>query len=540
MSKFSINSTILQTTNLANVSKISLYNANRINGTIIGPMNNITENSILLYDGNKWITSTTGGGDGATGPTGPIGPIGPIGPVGPIGPIGPTGPIGDTGPAGPTGPIGPTGTIGPTGATGIMGNITGPTGSIGPTGAVGNGILFSASSAIANNARTNTFGTNFSGNFISGIGAGPLGNQNDYLNNVILGKGAAPSSLSHQNTVFLGVDCAGSASEPILNSVYIGYKAGEQNSSNNSIFFGYEAGKLSGTSNTTDKISIGYQAGMSRQGNNAIAIGKNAGNFQYANTIAIGTEAGYTSQGDGCMAIGYRAGYTYQQNNSIAIGYQAGYISQGTNCIAFGTEAGRIQNDNCIAIGYRAGNDNSLNSQASNSIVINATNNYLNATAAGLYIAPIRNSSNGQTDSGSLQYNTVTSEIFYNPGKTFVINHPNDSDKLLVHACLEGPEGAVFYRGQGEVKAEFAYVELPKYVKNFITDITVQVTAIENIAELYVDNISDEGFEVYSNLPTSFFWTLIAKRKDVDFDIEPLKSTVNIHGEGPYTWISSK
>ena len=45
-----------------------------------------------------------------------------------------------------------------------------------------------------------------------------------------------------------------------------------------------------------------------------------------------------------------------------------------------------------------------------------------------------------------VMYDTATSELWYsgsNAGsanKTFVIDHPDDSDKYLVHVCLEGPE----------------------------------------------------------------------------------------------------
>ena len=35
--------------------------------------------------------------------------------------------------------------------------------------------------------------------------------------------------------------------------------------------------------------------------------------------------------------------------------------------------------------------------------------------------------------------------------KTFVIDHPDDENKYLVHVCLEGPEAGVYYRGKAEV-----------------------------------------------------------------------------------------
>ena len=35
-----------------------------------------------------------------------------------------------------------------------------------------------------------------------------------------------------------------------------------------------------------------------------------------------------------------------------------------------------------------------------------------------------------------------------NGNKTFVIQHPTNTNKYLIHACLEGPESGVYYRGK--------------------------------------------------------------------------------------------
>ena len=60
--------------------------------------------------------------------------------------------------------------------------------------------------------------------------------------------------------------------------------------------------------------------------------------------------------------------------------------------------------------------------------------------------------------------------------KTFVIQHPLDKDKYLIHACLEGPEAGVYYRGRGEIKRDSVRIDLPDYAKKLATDFTVQVT----------------------------------------------------------------
>ena len=60
--------------------------------------------------------------------------------------------------------------------------------------------------------------------------------------------------------------------------------------------------------------------------------------------------------------------------------------------------------------------------------------------------------------------------------KIFVIDHPTKNENYLVHACLEGPESGVYYRGIGKIiNNNYAIIELPDYVA---TDLTVQITQI--------------------------------------------------------------
>lgn len=87
---------------------------------------------VYIYDGIKWVGSTTGS-IGATGPQGPQGNQGNVGPTGPSG--------AGSMVAGPTGPIGLTGPTGPTGASSIIPGPQGPQGAVGPTGPSGPGSL---------------------------------------------------------------------------------------------------------------------------------------------------------------------------------------------------------------------------------------------------------------------------------------------------------------------------------------------------------------------------------------------------------------
>lgn len=77
----------------------------------------------------------------------------------------------------------------------------------------------------------------------------------------------------------------------------------------------------------------------------------------------------------------------------------------------------------------------------------------------GVYLAD-RAGDNGVSFewNGTLQFFVEDSHV-----KTFVIDHPVDPEKYLVHATLEGPESAVYYRGSARLVNGVAEVELPPY-----------------------------------------------------------------------------
>jgi len=109
--------------------------------------------------------------------------------------------------------------------------------------------------------------------------------------------------------------------------------------------------------------------------------------------------------------------------------------------------------------------------------------------------------------------------------KNFAIQHPLDPGKLLVHSTLEGPEIAVFYRGEAQLQGGIAKVTLPSYFKALTRkeNRTVQLTNIDGFDSLAVKTasgqiIKDGSFTVYSSDPSSsqrFFWEVKAVRADV-------------------------
>jgi hypothetical protein len=110
--------------------------------------------------------------------------------------------------------------------------------------------------------------------------------------------------------------------------------------------------------------------------------------------------------------------------------------------------------------------------------------------------------------------------------KQFAINHPVDGEnKLLVHATLEGPECAVFYRGEGRLEGGRAHIQLPTYFEALTLPAgrTVMLTPCceedEPVSVLAASQITGGGFTVQAaddrNPQQKFYWEVKAVRADV-------------------------
>lgn len=133
-----------------------------------------------------------------------------------------------------------------------------------------------------------------------------------------------------------------------------------------------------------------------------------------------------------------------------------------------------------------------------------------------------------------------------NGPKTFVIDHPDDDSKLLVHSALEAPENRVFYYGQGQLDNGEAHINLPDYFESLtaIDGRVVMVSAVNGSDPVGVRHVADQPsiqngqFKVFSPNSSSsqtFNWKVSAVRKDIpELVVEPLKSNYKVSGFGPY------
>jgi hypothetical protein len=361
-------------------------------------------------------------------------------------------------------------------------------------------------------------------------------NSGGFTDPIDIGTNAGASSQG-LGAIAIGVS-SGQTSQGV-NAVSIGKQSGQGTQGTQAVAIGLQAGQLS---QSTNAVAIGSVAGQTAQGDSAIAIGVgSAQSAQGPYAIAIGSLAGRSGQGDSAITIGVSSGQTFQGASAVAIGNQAGQITQGASAVAVGTGAGQVsQGASAIAIGQLAGQT----SQHANSIILNASGVVLNSAGTSrLYVNPVRTQQLGETQ-GALQWDSTSKEIFYNTTKTFVINHPLDKEKYLVHACLEGPESGVYYKGKGCICGEDDNVEiaLPEYVDKLATEFVVNITPIGLPILLSSSLVVDGKFTVYrkkdstsDSCNTEFFWVVFAKRESIV--VEPSKNDISIKGSGPYKWI---
>jgi hypothetical protein len=136
--------------------------------------------------------------------------------------------------------------------------------------------------------------------------------------------------------------------------------------------------------------------------------------------------------------------------------------------------------------------------------------------------------------------------------KTFVIDHPTDPDRYLVHATLEGPENAVYYRGSAHLHHGVAEVSLPSYFEAATVSAgrTVLATptfdsADEPVSGLAVSHVKNGAFVVRgvdkSNPEQAFDWEVKAVRADSPALVtEPKRADVAVHGDGPYRYLTTR
>jgi hypothetical protein len=255
----------------------------------------------------------------------------------------------------------------------------------------------------------------------------------------------------------------------------------------------------------------------------------------------VGSLAGSNDSGTGSVAVGVAAGIMASGINSIAVGFEAGADHSGTGSIAIGRRAGDDYSGiYSISIGSFAGLGPS--GSHDNTIILNASGTGLSSShTGGFFVNPIADAT-GSTGGHLLMYQDneiVASTMTSLPSKTFVIDHPLDNDKYLVHACLEGPEVGVYYRGNAFIQSDkrSCTIKLPHYVDAIATDFTTHITPIGCEYRSIIPSVSkvkNSEFTIFGD-PGEYSWVVYGTRYPCEPEIP--KDSVVVQGEGPYRWL---
>jgi len=111
--------------------------------------------------------------------------------------------------------------------------------------------------------------------------------------------------------------------------------------------------------------------------------------------------------------------------------------------------------------------------------------------------------------------------------KDFDIPHPTKEGWRLTHACVEGPEAAVYTRGRVTNKKE---ILLPTYWKELVdwTTITVNLTPIGAHQNVIVKRFDEEKIYLQANggIPIDCFYHIYAERQDTERLIPEYEGTI--------------
>jgi len=325
-------------------------------------------------------------------------------------------------------------------------------------------------------------------------------------------------------------------------------------------------------------ISIGFIGGQESQGSNCVAIGNQAGQLaQGSNSVAIGLSAGFLSLGTNSIAIGANASYNGNNYPGTIVLNASGDLDPGqadsfyvkpvrSTPVPSATQKAMFYDTTTFEVSYGnllTGPTGSTGSTGptgrtgptgttgptgptgrtgptgttgpTGSIYLAGASNRV------VYIGP----NGAPATDASLNYTSSTLNVWKllvgSNSKTFVIDHPITPSRYLVHACLEGPEAGVYYRGKAEIPEgqDSIRIALPEYVARIACDFTVQITPIYNGRILQSQHMTSEvnhnSFIVYGP-PGQFYWHVHGKRLTIV--IEPEKADVEVRGEGPYRWIA--
>ena len=264
----------------------------------------------------------------------------------------------------------------------------------------------------------------------------------------------------------------------------------------------------------SDVNNTDYSLFTRNSANNAVVY------FQSVNSVANQPIA-FFSYGSTTAAQGYKVlvvgkDKSYFDNTNLGIG-----TTNPTYKLDVAGSA-RIEGDLDLGVGFKIANYSGsywqrIRTEDASASTTNAFN-FETRNGSGSFIdhMVIRNDGNVGIGVTNPSYTLQVGGSIVGTSKSFLIKHPTKEGKKLLHACIEGPENGVYYRG----KSTSSILEMPDYWIGLvhIDSMTVDITAIGPNQDIYVDSISDDGdVTIGSNtdVPLNYFYVIYGERKDI-------------------------
>ena len=124
--------------------------------------------------------------------------------------------------------------------------------------------------------------------------------------------------------------------------------------------------------------------------------------------------------------------------------------------------------------------------------------------------------------------------------KQFVMDHPQEKDKEIIYACIEGPEAGAYARGSGELENGKVFITYPNHFRMVVhgEEATIQLTPLSiDTYGLAVTQKTETGFWVQElkggNGNFQFDWEAKAVRKGYE-NYEPVRIKRTLNKTSPY------
>lgn len=309
---------------------------------------------------------------------------------------------------------------------------------------------------------------------------------------------------------------------------------GQSNTTNNMVYYGFQYGG----SPAANRGIFGWAGG------NTVATFDSAGNWVITGDLT--TNSGFVRLGgQGANVVGDSGGNVLV-NPTGAGAVRLNWNGGATGGVVFGNGAsgsvGSINNAGTLQL---SGNVAAVNGYLSGSLSVTTAANHgqvnlgpcnifsdgniqINAATGGNVLLNWTGNGAGISfgnGAGGSVGGVTAAGVLTAITKSFKITHPLDSTKHLTHSCIEGPEIAVYYRGEGQTDANgLATITLPDYFEALTlpTGRSVLLTEIfedddTELGKLAASRVKDGQFRVRSEFASQkFYWEVKAVRADVD------------------------